>query len=221
MINIITKKSKKILLLLGGKDTLLWRSTRKIYLKIKNHVRLLSKNSIFIEEGELDMCSLDNSEMILESIKLFAPISVLDVGCGTGKSLDIFLESGCDAFGIEGSAIAISKANHPDKIMQFNLNNELNLNKKFDLAWSVEVAEHIHPKYVNKFLLSLINHSDRIIITAAPPGQGGEGHFNEQPQSYWIHLFSQNNYTYDVNSSKSLRESGSYFSENVMVFYRS
>ena len=59
-------------------------------------------------------------------IELFDPKTVLDLGCGTGKALDYFLSKHIEVIGVEGSKIAISIANHPELIIKYNLENELN-----------------------------------------------------------------------------------------------
>jgi hypothetical protein len=43
------------------------------------------------------------------------------------------------------------------------------------LVWCFEVAEHIHSRYVENFIDNLCRHSDLVTLSAAPPGQGGEG----------------------------------------------
>ena len=87
--------------------------------------------------------------------------------------------------------MAISKAHHPELMMQYDLNQELQLNRKFDLVWSFEFVEHIHPKYIDNLMNSFANHADKVILSAAHPGQGGEGHFNEQLPAYWIAQFKR------------------------------
>ena len=64
------------------------------------------------------------------------------------------------------------------------------------LAVSIEVAEHIDPELEDKFL-DWITQGDRTLLTAAPPGQGGEHHVNEQPKEYWIERMSDRGFVYD------------------------
>ena len=52
---------------------------------------------------------------------------------------------------------------------------------------SIEVAEHIDPKFSMQFCENIINMSkNRIFFTAAHPGQYGFEHVNCQPKQYWI-----------------------------------
>ena len=64
-------------------------------------------------------------------------------------------------------------------------------------------------------------------VTAAPPGQGGTGHVNEQPQSYWIDRFRTEGMEYDEGRSREVatgfRREGvrsTWLADNVMVFVR-
>jgi hypothetical protein len=84
----------------------------------------------------------------------------------------------------------------------------------------VEVAEHIHSNYVETFLDSLVRHSDTIAMSATPPGQGGEGHFNEQPRSYWIVKLDTRGYRLHEEWTDELRAVKEFYSDNMMVFTR-
>lgn len=166
------------------------------------------------------MASLFPKQLIDKTMELFHPASVLDLGCGTGKALAYFYAKGLDAMGVEGSKLAISKSEHPQLIKHFNLTKELNLNRKFELIWSFEFVEHIHPRYINNLLQTFSHHSDHIVLSAALPGQGGEGHFNENTCEYWIAQFQKYNYRYDPVKTNALREVDEIYSQNIIVFER-
>lgn len=207
----IAPKTNGFLLLIKG-----------IFKGIKSRMELkkmaLTKNSTFSSENDMHMCSLYPKPILDLVLSEINPKSVLDVGCGTGVSLDYFLQNRVDCIGIENSRVAIGLSKNPDKIHKYNLNREVNLKKKFDLVWSFEVIEHIHPDYEANFLKTLINHSDLIILSAARPGQGGLGHFNEQPKEYWINKFHKLGYNYDGIFSNKLIEAKTMHSENMMCF---
>jgi SAM-dependent methyltransferase len=182
--------------------------------------RRITRNGIFFREYELESASLTTVKTIDRVIELFHPRTALDIGCGVGRSLDYFLERGVSAEGVEGSRIAIQRARHPKLIAEFNLNNVLDLGRKFDILWSFEFVEHIHPAFVPNLTRTLSNHSDRIIMSAARPGQGGMGHFNEQPPEYWIKAMARHGYSYDEASTASLQATGEPYSENIIVLCR-
>lgn len=212
------------------KEGTVWRKIlRRVYLIIKKGnpwyllkflIRRLFKTSIFFEKSELEMCSMLPIKKLSKTVELFQPNSILDLGCGTGKSLDYFYSRGIVVLGVEGSSLALKKALHPDLIIRYNLNNELNLKRSFDLIWSYEFVEHIHPKYLSNLLKTFSNHSDVIVLSAARPGHGGEGHFNEQPPEYWMEKFREYNYKLDAEKTRILRDINETLSGNMMVFYR-
>jgi 2-polyprenyl-3-methyl-5-hydroxy-6-metoxy-1,4-benzoquinol methylase len=152
-------------------------------------------------------------------IALVKPATVLDVGCGTGQSTSYFLQKNIQVLGVEGSSVAIQNSSRPDLMIKHDLRKPLELNRSFDLVWCFEVAEHIHPDFVDIFISSLVRHSHVIALSAAPPGQGGEGHFNEQPKSYWIEKFSHYGYQLHDAWTAAIQETEEFYSENMMVFY--
>ena len=113
----------------------------------------------------------------------------MDVVCGI--PLDYFINNKIDAIGLENSSKVIEKAINKNKIIKHNLNKAFSINRDFDLVWSFEVIEHIHPDFELIFLNTISNKSPVIIISAARPGQGGQGLFNEQLPEYWIKKFKQ------------------------------
>jgi hypothetical protein len=60
----------------------------------------------------------------------------------------------------------------------------------FDLAISIEVAEHLTAPNGELLIEALCNSSSLVLFAAAIPGQGGIGHINEQPHEYWHERFS-------------------------------
>ena len=58
--------------------------------------------------------------------------------------------------------------------------------RRFDLVQSLEVAEHLPGSASAAFVALLVRHSRGLILfSAAPPGQGGENHINEQSYDFW------------------------------------
>ncbi len=188
-------------------------------LKNKTMPREITDNSIFIREEEMSMCSIFPKEILDLTIELFQPRSILDVGCGTGISLDYFKSKGIAVRGLEGSALAISKARHAALIREHDLNAPLDLGEKFDLVWCFEVAEHIHPRHVSALLETLTNHGNRILLSAARPGQGGLGHLNEQLPEYWIERMARRGFVLGEYTER-YRALPDHFAENILIFER-
>jgi 2-polyprenyl-3-methyl-5-hydroxy-6-metoxy-1,4-benzoquinol methylase len=180
--------------------------------------RRLSKSGVLFAAEELGMASLHPSRKVARIIELVRPRTVVDFGCGTGSTLRQFVETGIAALGVEASRAAIRASGHPDLIKRHDLRRPLDLKRRFDMAWCFEVAEHIHPSYVETFVDNLCRHSNIITLSAAPPGQGGEGHFNEQPKSYWVAKFEKRGYFLHSDWTAQMQSVQEFYSENMMVF---
>jgi SAM-dependent methyltransferase len=124
------------------------------------------------------------------------PQSLLDVGCGTGTWLKAALELGIDdIFGVDGIEL-------PDReflvsksfFRKMDLAGGWNLERRFDLAICLEVAEHLPADSAEQLVKSLTLHADTILFSAACPGQEGEGHINCQWPGYWQALFNHHQF---------------------------
>jgi SAM-dependent methyltransferase len=121
---------------------------------------------------------------------------VVDVGCGNGAWLKVFQKNGVkEILGIDGEYVNEDILLIPkNNFMPWDLKKKLQLNKKFDLVMSLEVAEHLPTESAETFVESLTNLGSVILFSAAIPYQGGVNHFNEQWPDYWINLFKTKNY---------------------------
>lgn len=189
--------------------------------KYNRFVMQVNESSIIGDTNDVFTASNLPSELIDKAIEIFNPTSVLDLGCGTGQAVSYFIEKGVPTvLGVEGSAVVIAQAKCSKFITQFDLNKELNLNRKFDMIFSYEFVEHIHSKHVDILLKNFSNHSNLIVLSAARPGQGGLGHFNEQYSEYWIEKFENEGYNYDVELTQILKAAEKMYPENILVFKR-
>ena len=134
-----------------------------------------------------------SARTIIAALQAFKPVdSVLDVGCARGTWLHAWSQAGVrEICGVDGayaeSASLLIDRRH---FVAADLTENFDLGRQFDLVQSLEVAEHL-PKSASKaFVSSLVRHSRGLVLfSAAPPGQGGEHHINEQPYDYWRDLF--------------------------------
>jgi len=132
--------------------------------------------------------------------------SLVDVGAGEGWYVRWCLENGKEAHGVEGSDAALERSVAGGFMRKQDLRVPFRLVKKYDLCLSLEVAEHIEEEYAPVFVESLCSLSDTVVMTAAPPGQGGLMHCNEQPKSYWVSLFRKQGFWPDWECVLKLRE---------------
>lgn len=124
------------------------------------------------------------------------PQSVVDVGCGLGAWLSVFQELGVQEYlGVDGNHVDVNKLKIPrSNFSGHDLTHPFNLNRRFDLAISLEVAEHLPESSARAFIESLVLLADVVLFSAAIPFQGGTGHVNEQWSRYWVQIFEQYNY---------------------------
>lgn len=123
--------------------------------------------------------------------------SVADIGCADGAWLSVFLQKGVDRIlGVDGPWVDTDQLLIPKQSFR---SHDLSIDdpaveERFDLAISVEVAEHLPPERARSFVAFLTSLSTTVLFSAAVRDQGGTGHVNEQPQSYWAGLFLEAGY---------------------------
>jgi len=128
--------------------------------------------------------------------KLYPDIfSYIDVGCATGDLVFEMGRRGHYSWGIEGSTHCW-EFRMTDNILIRDLREPLEGLLRMDLCSCLEVMEHIEKEYSDILVDNLIKLSDKLILSAAPPGQKGHYHVNCQPLEYWIEKFRNKGYEY-------------------------
>jgi SAM-dependent methyltransferase len=129
-------------------------------------------------------------------IECFQPNSVVDVGCGEGIWLSIFQKLGVtDILGIDGAWVSEDQREIPaTSFREHDLTQPLKLDRTFDIALCLEVAEHLPPSAGPVLVETLTRLAPVIVFSAAIPFQVGRGHINEQLPSYWVKLFAARGY---------------------------
>jgi hypothetical protein len=141
--------------------------------------------------------SASSAEVIVPLVlSLFPVSSVVDIGCGIGAWLQAFERKGiADYLGLDGDYVPRDLLRiPPDRFRAVDLARLSRLSRRFDLACSLEVAEHLPPRHAEQFVSLLTETAPIILFSAAIPHQGGRDHLNEQWQSYWCTLFKQHDF---------------------------
>jgi SAM-dependent methyltransferase len=149
-----------------------------------------ARNLHTLEGAAAALSSILNSPM---------PNSLLDIGCGTGTWLRAAVELGVsDVAGVDGvhapeGSLFIDK----DKIAFLDLTAPFKLNRRFDVALCLEVAEHLPESSADILISSIVAHADTILFSAAIPGQAGQHHVNCRWPSYWQEKFNNHGFACD------------------------
>lgn len=152
--------------------------------------------------------------------------SVLDVGCARGTWLRAWRKFGItDVFGVDGEYVDRRMLEIPmSSFNAVNLNLAFNLGRQFDLVQSLEVGEHIEESASDVFVDSIASHASRyILFSAAPPGQGGEYHINEQPYEFWRQKFEERGFaTFDAVRPVIIEDTkiSYWYRYNILLFIR-
>lgn len=159
------------------------------------------------------------SQALLEFLE--NQVDIVDFGCGNADYSKILLENGKQVDCFDGNPNTPEMTGGIGKVL--DLSEEFNLEKKYECVISLEVGEHIPKEKEQIFLDNLDRHCEQcIILSWALPGQGGDGHFNEQPNNYIINEMEKRNYKHWEESSNYFRNSVNlwWFKKTIMVFLK-
>lgn len=177
----------------------------------------------------VDEAAAPSVEIIADSIvRQFGPPTVLDVGCGTGALLASLRARGVRTIGLEhaSAALAYCRARELD-VRPFDIERDDAPDLgPVDVVVSLEVAEHLPERCADRFVALLCDAARVVVFTAAPPGQGGLDHVNEQVPQYWIEKFAARGFRLDDRLSRDWRAAwraegvAEWYAENLLVFTR-
>lgn len=126
--------------------------------------------------------------------------SVIDVGCGEGRTIDYFHQLGCRVLGIDGV-----EQKHSNITKHDYTQGPLAIRDSFDLAWSCEFVEHVSEQHMANFLQTF-QCANAVLMTHAEPGQPGHHHVNCQPALYWIGAMAAAGFRFDQDFTDRARE---------------
>jgi tetratricopeptide (TPR) repeat protein/SAM-dependent methyltransferase len=137
--------------------------------------------------------------------ELHKPVSVVDVGCGAGAWLNACRQLGImDVVGIDGAYVDRNQLEIPsDRFLTADLatltpQSLVSLGplatRQFELALSLEVAEHLPPEAAHGFIDALCALAPVVLFSAALPHQGGTHHVHERFPSFWVPHFARHGF---------------------------
>ncbi|WP_373032999.1 methyltransferase domain-containing protein [Sulfurovum sp.] len=149
--------------------------------------------------------------------------SAIDLGCGVGTWLSVLQQKGIKRIqGVDGSWVSQEHLVIPkENFLEKNLDEKINLAERYDLAISLEVAEHLPADKASTFVDSLTQLSDMILFSAAIPYQVGKSHINCQWPEYWKEIFAKKGFIlFDVIRGKIWDDSKIpvWYRQNIFLF---
>jgi hypothetical protein len=134
--------------------------------------------------------------LVAKLFPMLRPQSVIDLGSGRGVWLAEWQQAGAtDVLGVDGDYVDQTRLAVDQKsFLAADLTSPVKTDRRFDLAQSLEVGEHLPLSAAETLVDSLTVASDRVLFSAAVKGQGGEFHVNEQPLAFWQALFEARGY---------------------------
>ena len=155
----------------------------------------------FYEISE-DAREQDAEIVVPQIINWLKPKSIIDFGCGLGTWLSVVkqVDLNIEIYGLDGDYVNEKELKIDKRFFKaVDLSKPIQIKESYDLAMSLEVAEHIDEAASEIFIDNITGSSDNVLFSAAIPEQGGVHHVNEQWQEYWISKFEARGYSADVS----------------------
>ncbi len=167
-----------------------------------------------------------SQSIVLEFLHKLVPFtSAADFGTGRGAWLRAAMTLGVtDIRGYDIPEIPVEDRKFPAKhFVAADLGQPIKAGRRFDLAISTEVAEHISRAHAATFIANVAGPADLVLFSAAIPYQAGAGHVNENWPEYWAGMFRALGFAcFDILRLRFWNEAAirSYYRQNLLVFAR-
>lgn len=112
-----------------------------------------------------------DKRLVAEMLSAFAPAAALELGCAAGAVLECLQDLGVEAEGIDISAMAVERASERvrPRIHQGDI-LALDLPKRYDLLFGLDVFEHLNPNRLDTYLarLAAVTSEDAFLFCNIP-----------------------------------------------------
>lgn len=163
-------------------------------------------------------------------LKLYPGLrNIVDLGCGTGVFVEEFLKHNVHSEGYEYSdkARMIARDSFGIEVKPFDLNTFSAPIGEFDVCICFELAHYLPAAMGDKLIKICAGSAPLVVFSSAHPKQGGYGHINEQPRSYWVERFTSQGLRFEEEKTARLEEHlrrnlvrGLWFADNICLFER-
>lgn len=172
--------------------------------------------------------AIERSPATVESILQLYPglHKIIELGCLTGVFVNEFLKHNVYAEGYEYFDMArkIARESFAIEVKPLDLNTFSAQQGGFDACICFEVAHYLTAKMGDKLVKICAESAPLVFFSSAHPWQGGHGHVNEQPRSYWIERFAHQGFRFSEEKTGWLEDNlrmrlvrGRWFAENICV----
>ncbi len=127
------------------------------------------------------------------------PTTSLDAGCAMGFLVEALRDRGVEAYGVDLSEYALSRAREDIKPYLRHASLTEPLPQRYDLITCIEVLEHLSPEDAELAIANLCSHTDDIVMSSTPTEYGEASHINVQPAEYWAERFARQGFYRDTD----------------------
>lgn len=165
----------------------------------------------FTEFGRANSSYARSCALIADEIhRRFKPATAVDWGCGAGLHAAALRRAGVDAIGVDGARVPPDLCAEGVEIRFADLTLPIPdglVPKEYDLSLCVDVLEHLPAADAPRALQAITRGARLLILSCAPPGQGGHHHINEQPRRFWVHQLAKLGWRYERRETGAMERS--------------
>jgi SAM-dependent methyltransferase len=129
----------------------------------------------------------------------FAPATAVDWGCGAGLHAAELARRGVNIVGVDAVQVDSDLAGEVDLVVA-DLTRPVasaRIPERYDLSICIDVLEHLADEQSAAALANVTRGAELVVLSAAPPHQGGHHHVNERPRRYWVARMRELGWHYD------------------------